>query len=244
MRDERVVHGGDDRRTIVGACARRCEQTHEDQDGCPTDHGVVILRDGHGKILVDSRGDARRHCAAPCSTSPASRSRCRSPLHSFASLLHRRPRPTQQRSAGATAASDAASGWDLALTGGFVATGLVDPVYALGSVAGQPIASRVASARPGEQRQPRNRDVRAGVPRPPRMGRAVVVRDRSARRLARHVLPGLGAALWIARVIHRRRGDRSGRHTAGRRGRGPAGDRHELPDRSRHPHHAVRGSPA
>jgi hypothetical protein len=31
-----------------------------------------------------------------------------------------------------------AGGWDLALTGGFVATGLVDPVYALGSVAGQP----------------------------------------------------------------------------------------------------------
>ncbi len=44
----------------------------------------------------------------------------------------------QQRSAGATAASDAAGGWDLALTGGAVATGLVDPVYALGSVAGQP----------------------------------------------------------------------------------------------------------
>src|SRR4029077_9424541 len=34
--------------------------------------------------------------------------------------------------------ADAPSGWDLALTGGFVATGLVDPVYALGNVAGQP----------------------------------------------------------------------------------------------------------
>jgi hypothetical protein len=33
------------------------------------------------------------------------------------------------------------SGWDLALTGGFVATGLVDPVYALGNVSGQ--ATRV-----------------------------------------------------------------------------------------------------
>jgi hypothetical protein len=29
-------------------------------------------------------------------------------------------------------------GWDLALTGGFVASGLVDPVYALGNVTGQP----------------------------------------------------------------------------------------------------------
>jgi len=40
--------------------------------------------------------------------------------------------------ADAAAAGDAPSGWDLALTGGFVATGLVDPVYALGNVAGQP----------------------------------------------------------------------------------------------------------
>jgi len=39
----------------------------------------------------------------------------------------------------AAASTDAApSGWDLALTGGFVATGLVDPVYALGNVTGQP----------------------------------------------------------------------------------------------------------
>ena len=30
------------------------------------------------------------------------------------------------------------TGWDLALTGGFVASGLVDPVYALGNVTGQP----------------------------------------------------------------------------------------------------------
>jgi hypothetical protein len=36
------------------------------------------------------------------------------------------------------AGGDAPSGWDMALTGGFVATGLVDPVYALGNVAGQP----------------------------------------------------------------------------------------------------------
>jgi hypothetical protein len=55
----------------------------------------------------------------------------------------------QQRSAGATAASDAAGGWDLALTGGFVATGLVDPVYALGSVAGQP--SRVVLRQPDKE---------------------------------------------------------------------------------------------
>ena len=30
------------------------------------------------------------------------------------------------------------TGWNLALTGGFVTTGLVDPVYALGNVTGQP----------------------------------------------------------------------------------------------------------
>ena len=30
------------------------------------------------------------------------------------------------------------TGWDMALTGGFVASGLVDPVYALGTVSGQP----------------------------------------------------------------------------------------------------------
>jgi hypothetical protein len=41
-----------------------------------------------------------------------------------------RPRP-------APAAPDAPGGWDLALTGGFVATGLIDPVYALGNVTGQ-----------------------------------------------------------------------------------------------------------
>jgi hypothetical protein len=30
------------------------------------------------------------------------------------------------------------TGWDMALTGGFVASGLVDPVFALGAVSGQP----------------------------------------------------------------------------------------------------------
>src|SRR6478752_5545633 len=35
-------------------------------------------------------------------------------------------------------AEDRPPAWDLALTGGFVATGLVDPVYALGNVSGQP----------------------------------------------------------------------------------------------------------
>jgi hypothetical protein len=39
----------------------------------------------------------------------------------------------------AGAAGEPASGWDLALTGGFVATGLIDPVYALGNVTGQPV---------------------------------------------------------------------------------------------------------
>ncbi len=39
----------------------------------------------------------------------------------------------------AAASTDAPSGWDLALTGGFVATGLVDPVYALANITGQPL---------------------------------------------------------------------------------------------------------
>src|SRR5437867_2422369 len=44
----------------------------------------------------------------------------------------------EQRGRAATVASgDASNGWDLALTGGFVATGLVDPAYALGNVTGQ-----------------------------------------------------------------------------------------------------------
>ena len=41
----------------------------------------------------------------------------------------------------ASAADEKPSGWDLALTGGFVATGLVDPVWALGNIAGS--ATRV-----------------------------------------------------------------------------------------------------
>jgi hypothetical protein len=35
-------------------------------------------------------------------------------------------------------ASEPSSGWDLALTGGFVACGLTDPVWALGTVTGRP----------------------------------------------------------------------------------------------------------
>jgi hypothetical protein len=40
---------------------------------------------------------------------------------------------------GVTTTSDAPTGWDMALTGGFVVSGLTDPVYALGTVSGQPI---------------------------------------------------------------------------------------------------------
>ena len=47
----------------------------------------------------------------------------------------------EQRGRAASAGTDAPSGWDLALTGGFVATGLVDPIYALGNITGQ--ATRV-----------------------------------------------------------------------------------------------------
>jgi hypothetical protein len=54
------------------------------------------------------------------------------------------------RARAVTASSDApASGWDLALTGGFVATGLVDPVYALGNITGQ--ASRVVVRQPDRE---------------------------------------------------------------------------------------------
>jgi len=38
----------------------------------------------------------------------------------------------------APATAFAADGWDMALTGGFVTNGLVDPVYALGTVTGRP----------------------------------------------------------------------------------------------------------
>ena len=43
----------------------------------------------------------------------------------------------EQRARPRAASPDAPSGWDLALTGGFVASGLTDPVYALGNVTGQ-----------------------------------------------------------------------------------------------------------
>jgi len=41
------------------------------------------------------------------------------------------------------------SGWDLALTGGFVVSGLVDPVWALGNVTGQ--ATRVVLRQPEQE---------------------------------------------------------------------------------------------
>jgi len=54
------------------------------------------------------------------------------------------------RTRAVTASGDAPSnGWDLALTGGFVATGLVDPVYALGNITGQ--ASRVVLRQPDQE---------------------------------------------------------------------------------------------
>jgi hypothetical protein len=54
----------------------------------------------------------------------------------------------RQRAAAAST-NAAPSGWDLALTGGFVATGLVDPVYALGNVTGQPV--RVVLRQPNQE---------------------------------------------------------------------------------------------
>jgi len=43
-----------------------------------------------------------------------------------------------QRQRGGTSSSSSEQGWDLALTGGFVANGLIDPVYALGTIPGRP----------------------------------------------------------------------------------------------------------
>jgi hypothetical protein len=48
-----------------------------------------------------------------------------------------------------TANTEPRSGWDMALTGGFVASGLVDPVYALGNVTGQP--TRVVLRQPDHE---------------------------------------------------------------------------------------------
>src|SRR3978361_745330 len=57
----------------------------------------------------------------------------------------------EQRGRGraAAASGDAPAGWDLSLTGGFGAMGLVDPVYALGSITGQPV--RVVLRQPDQE---------------------------------------------------------------------------------------------
>jgi hypothetical protein len=56
----------------------------------------------------------------------------------------------RQREPAVAASSDAPpSGWDLALTGGFVVSGLVDPVWALGNVTGQ--ATRVVLRQPEQE---------------------------------------------------------------------------------------------
>jgi hypothetical protein len=54
----------------------------------------------------------------------------------------------RQRPAGAPA-DPPPSGWDLALTGGFLMTGLVDPVYALGNITGS--TSRVVLRQPDQE---------------------------------------------------------------------------------------------
>ena len=53
------------------------------------------------------------------------------------------------RARSVTASGDAPSGWDLSLTGGFVVTGLVDRVYALGNIPGQP--TRVVVRQPDRE---------------------------------------------------------------------------------------------
>ena len=56
----------------------------------------------------------------------------------------------ERREHNATASpTESTPGWDMALTGGFVATGLVDPVYALGNVSGQP--TRVVLRQPNQE---------------------------------------------------------------------------------------------
>src|SRR4051812_41643648 len=55
----------------------------------------------------------------------------------------------EQRAGQRSAPASAASGWDLALTGGFVATGLVDPIFALGNIPGQP--TRVVVRTPDQE---------------------------------------------------------------------------------------------
>jgi len=66
---------------------------------------------------------------------------CAAAVRASAEEQRARPRPS-------SAASEA-SGWDLALTGGFVATGLVDPVFALGTLSGQP--TRVVIQTPAQE---------------------------------------------------------------------------------------------
>jgi hypothetical protein len=56
-------------------------------------------------------------------------------------------------------------GWDMALTGGFVASGLVDPVFALGNRQRSADTRRRARARSGKHSQSRRRDVRPDLQR-------------------------------------------------------------------------------
>jgi hypothetical protein len=51
------------------------------------------------------------------------------------SVIHPGPVAAQQPRVAAT--TDAATGWDLSVTGGFVVSGLIDPVYALDTVPGR-----------------------------------------------------------------------------------------------------------
>ena len=75
VRDERVAGGGDERRAIVGA--RRSQPRAGTRGQAIADRQVTdefILRDGCGKISVDSAVPPRRHCEAPWSSSPPDRS--------------------------------------------------------------------------------------------------------------------------------------------------------------------------
>ena len=93
------------------------------------------------------------------------------------------------------------AGWDMALTGGFVASGLVDPVFALGNVSGQPVRVVV---REHDQESTVNLSVamfaqiyndRLAV------GGADLDRHRHPRRFARHAVHGVGAASRYARSV-------------------------------------------
>ena len=224
VRDERVAARGDDRRTIGGT--RRCgaaqhETDHDHADQRPRTRAFDdVTRRFHSTgwmrrknlLTLARRGDdiVRRHGHILPRVARATYRCC--------TLLHRR-RPRRRRRAARTSGAAAPS------------------AQRMGSGADRRIrrhrpgrsglrarqrprsadARRAAAAGSGEQRQSRHRDVRAGVSRPlpwiAPLSFGIGLRGDSR---ATFYL-GSGAALRLARVVHRGR-----RHRAGRRRCRPA----------------------